>query len=50
MRDLRGCPQPKIMFGMLQIILRCDSIAPDMSIVRQLKVSFRHLLRIAAYF
>ena len=43
--SLRGRHQPKIVFGMLKIVLRSDRVAGCVSVARQLKVSFGHMQR-----
>jgi hypothetical protein len=43
--SLRGRPQPEIVFGVLEIVLRGDGVAGCVSVARQLKVSFRHMQR-----
>jgi hypothetical protein len=46
--SLRGRHQPKIVFGVLEIVLRGDRVAGCVSVARQLKVSLRHMRRRAA--
>ena len=46
--SLRGRHQPEIVFGVLEIVLRGDRVAGCVSVARQLKVSFRYMLRRAA--
>ena len=46
--SLRGRHQPKIVFGVLEIVLRGDRVAGCVRVARQLKVSFRHMQRRAA--
>jgi hypothetical protein len=46
--SLRGRHQPKIVFGVLEIVLRGDRVAGCVSVARQLKVSLRHMQRRAA--
>jgi hypothetical protein len=43
--SLRGRPQPEIVFGVLEIVLRGDGVAGCVSVARQLKVSLRHMQR-----
>ena len=46
--SLRGRHQPKIVFGVLEIVLRGYRVAGCVSVARQLKVSLRHMQRRAA--
>ena len=48
--SLRSGNKPKVMFGVLQIILRCDRISACVSISCKLEVFFRDVMRVAAYF
>jgi len=48
--SLRSGNKSEVMFRVLQIIFRRDRIAARMSVSRELKVFFRHVMRIAAYF
>jgi|SRR5580704_7360885 hypothetical protein len=48
LRGLRGGDQSEIVFGVLEIVLRGDRVAGCVSVARQLKVSFRYMLRRAA--
>jgi hypothetical protein len=48
--SLRSGNKPEVMLRVLQIIFRRDRIAARMSVSRELKVFFRHVMRIAAYF
>jgi len=48
LRGLRGGDQSEIVFGVLKIVLRGDWVATRVSVARQLKVSFSHMLRRAA--
>jgi hypothetical protein len=43
--SLRGRPQPEIVFGVLEIVLRGDGVAGCVSVARRLKVSLRHMQR-----
>ena len=45
---LRRRHQPEIVFGVLEIVLRGDSVTSCVSVARQLKVSFGHTQRRAA--
>ena len=47
---LRSGNKSEVMFRVLQIIFRRDRIAARMSVSRELKVFFRHVMRIAPYF
>jgi len=42
---MRGGDQSEIVFGMLKIVLGGDRVVARVSVARQLKVSFRHMLR-----
>ena len=46
--SLRGRYQPKIVFGVLEIVLCGDRVAGSVSVARQLNVSFRHVQRRAS--
>ena len=46
--SLRGRCQPKIVFGVLEIVLCGDRVAGSVSVARQLNVSFRHVQRRAS--
>ena len=47
---LRRCNQPKVMFGVLQVILRSNRVPACVSVPCKLEVFFRDVMRIAAYF
>ncbi len=48
LRGLRGADQSEIMFGVLKVVLGGDRVVACVSVTRQLKVFFRHMLRRAA--
>jgi hypothetical protein len=48
--SLRGCNQPKVMFGVLQVILRCNRVAACVSVSCKLEVFFRDVMRVATDF
>ena len=47
---LRSCNQPKVMLGMLQIILCRDRISPCMGIPRELEIFLGDMMGVSAYF
>jgi len=48
LRGLRGGDQSEIVFSVLKIVFGCDGVVAGVCVARQLKVSFRHMLRRAA--
>jgi hypothetical protein len=50
LRSLRSGNKSKVMFGVLQVILRRDRIAAGMSVSCKLEVFFRDVMRVTAYF
>ena len=50
LRGLRSGNKPKVMFGVLQVILRCNRISACVGISCELEVFFRDVMRVAAYF
>ena len=48
LHGLRGGDQSEIVFGVLKIVLGGDRVVAGVCVARQLKVSFRHMLRRAA--
>ena len=48
LRGPRGGNQSEIVFGVLKIVLRGDRVVARVSVARQLKISFSHMLRRAA--
>jgi hypothetical protein len=48
LRGLRGGDQSEIVFSVLKIVFGCDRVVAGVCVARQLKVSFRHMLRRAA--
>jgi hypothetical protein len=48
LRGPRGCNQSEIVFGVLTIVFRGDRVVARVSVARQLKISFSHMLRRAA--
>jgi hypothetical protein len=50
LRRLRRCNKPKVMFGVLQVILRSNRVAPCVSVSGKLEIFFRDVMRVAAYF
>jgi hypothetical protein len=48
--SLRRCNKPIVMFGVLQVILRCNRVPTCVSISCKLEVFFRDVMRVAAYF
>jgi len=50
LRSLRSRNQPKVMLGMLQIILCRDRISARMRISCELEIFLRDMMRVAAYF
>jgi hypothetical protein len=48
--DLRRGNKPKVMLGVLQVILRRDRISPRVRVSRKLEVFLGDMMRVAAYF
>jgi hypothetical protein len=50
LRSLRGRNKPKVMLGVLQVILSSDGITTSVGVSSQLEIFFRDVMGVAAYF